>query len=803
MSSPLRGIVAVFIAAFFGCQVVDPLSGPPALEVTTLFVDQTPDGSHAVDRCLKELARSYVDDHDGVLFFDKTSKIRVTPPRREKSEPYHVHVLHRVAGQTLDHVVRQDGKGLIDVDVSRFEEPEALIVTSAALHLKEEDRPGPEGAHTYTAEGVAPSYTMSLKLVPSELWEPLVKLQHFRTELATPQGDFYMFTQAFNRRDMYLSWLDPAKNLRSLIDQDPYVYLKPVDAYLPPRLSVEVSTGKAVWQRAGTWPLPEWIDRLEGDADRKPFVFRTAERELFSFGPPARLDLALPKDPVAATARIDARFTGVGKDEGLKFVLACAYPLRGKGDYAARLQTHDITASDRAGSYTVSLEGLEPAISFPLTAAITHRFLNPWRTPAGMYRPVPPRQRIVLPSVPQVGPRRLHSRVVLPRYASHYDFLAFFGDGGATGRYRSLAEAYHGRPGDGPSPNVVPPTDIGTPPTPPPGTPPGGTDPGDDPAGDDPTNDPRNGGVPGAGMAGLGAGGNNGPNPPPGGGMPGITVTLKCPGKGGCGMNNCTCPKHMWTQSAVMNGIWQAFAPTGPADISFFGAHGASAPCHKVTKIAVVRVSYWGVGFQLIHVFYQVSVTFQPCMGVDKPPPPQPPPPPGVPPVGGPGPAGPGGGGGAAVVVVTGSLGGPDNVPLNVTITGLTESGPVTVTGGGLATTPGKTISLPYSDPGFMSQGGYIRNAFGGDTLPTWVFALNDQRIAGIASGFGLSYYGRPVGTEIVTSVGWNPNLTESWGIYVPGTAPSSPGGTTPPPPTTTTTGPGDYYNTGQTKPIR
>ena len=783
MSSPLRGIVAVSIAAFFGCQVVDPLSGPPALEVTTLFVDQTPDGSHALDRCLKELARSYADDHDGVLFFDKTSKIRVTPPRRDKSEPYHVHVLHRVAGRVLDNVVRQDSKGLIDVDVSRFEEPEALVVTSAALHLKEEERPGSDGTHV--AEGVAPAYTMSLKLVPSELWEPLVKLQHFRTELATPQGDLYMFTQSFNRRDMFLSWLDPAKNLRSVIEQDPYVYLKPVDAYLPPRLSVQVSTGNAVWQRAGTWPLPEWIDRLEGDAARNPFVFRTAERELFSFGPPARLDLTLPKDPVASTARIDARFTGVGKDEALRLVLACAYPLRGKSDYAARVQTHDIAASNRTGSYTVSLEGLEPGISFPLTAAITHRFLNPWRTPAGMYRPVPPRQRVVLPALPQVGPRSLHSRVVLPRYASHYDFLAFFGDGRGVSRYRSIAEAYHGRPGNGPSPNIVPPPPgPGTPPTPPPGSPPGPSPGGTTPGGTTGNNPTNNTGGGGAGL--MGAGGNNGPNPPPGGGMPGITITLKCPGKGGCGMNNCTCPNHMWTQSAVMNGIWQAFAPTGPADISFFGAHGASAPCHKVTKIAVVRVTYWGVGFQLIHVFYQVSVTFQPCMGVDKPPPPPPlqPPPPGVPPVGGPG-SGGSGSGGAAVVVVTGSLEGPDDVPLNVAMT---------------TTNPGPTIPLPYSDPGFMAQGGHIRNALGGDTLPTWVFVLNDQRIAGIASGFGLSYYGRPVGAEMVTSVGWNPNLSESWGIYQPTTTPGGSSGGSPPPPTCD---PSDYYCTGQTKPIR
>jgi len=789
----VRSILLGSLAAFIGCQAVDLRSGPPSLEVSTLFVDRQ---SHDAHECLKGLAKSYSDFPDGVLFFDKTSKVKAVPPRRAKSEPYHAHVLHRVAGgQVLDHVAVQDGSGLIEVDLSRFDDPECLIVTSAPLHLKEqESTPGAE-ALVAPAEGVIPAYTMSLKLVPSDQWEILVNQNPARVELETPWGTLHTFVQAFNRRDMFLSWHDPKKTLRTLIEQDPYVYLKQADAYLPPRLTVEVATDGVTWQRAGTWPMPEWIDRLEGEDAKKPFVFRIPERPLFSFEPPARVDLTMPKDPVATTARIDARFTGVRTKEALKFVLACAYPLRGKGDFAARIQTHDITASDRTGSYTAALDGLDPA-AFPLTAAITHRFINPWSMQGGMYRPVPPREKIVLAALPKPGPRRLHSSVFMPRYASHYDFLAFFGDAGAKGRYRSLAEAYHGRPGDGPSPNIIPPPVFGPPPTPLPVPPPGGD-------GDDPTNNRPGGGPLGAGMVGAGGGDKNDPDPPPG--MPGITVTLQCPGKGGCGMNNCTCPNHMWTQSAVMNGIWSAFAPTGPADISFFGAHGASAPCHKVTPIAVVRVSYWGVGFQLIHVFYQVSVTFQPCVGFDQPPPPPPPPPPVPPgggPVGGSGSGGPGSGAGS-LVVVTGSLQGPAEVPLNVTITGIKGGGPLTVNGGALTMTPGTTIPLPYSDPGLMAQGGYIRNVLGGGTLPTWVFALSEQRILGIASGFGLSYYARPAGGEVVSSVGWNPNLSESWGIYQPAIATGGSGGGsggTPPPPPPPTCDPNDYYCTGLTK---
>lgn len=131
--SPLRRCLLLSLAAFLGCQVIDPRSGPPALEVSILWVDSP---RHDAHHCLKELAQSYMDYQEGVLFFDKTSKVKVKPPHRENSEPYHIHVRHRVAGQILDALAVQEASGEIEVDLSRYEDPECLVITSAPLYLK-------------------------------------------------------------------------------------------------------------------------------------------------------------------------------------------------------------------------------------------------------------------------------------------------------------------------------------------------------------------------------------------------------------------------------------------------------------------------------------------------------------------------------------------------------------------------------------------------------------------------------------------------------------------------------------------
>lgn len=66
------------------------------------------------------------------------------------------------------------------MDLSRFDEPEALVVTSAPLRLSERRERG--------AEGVIPGYAMSFRLVPADQWQALVPLQRGRVELETPWG---------------------------------------------------------------------------------------------------------------------------------------------------------------------------------------------------------------------------------------------------------------------------------------------------------------------------------------------------------------------------------------------------------------------------------------------------------------------------------------------------------------------------------------------------------------------------------------------------------------------------------------
>ena len=73
---------------------------------------------HELSACItKGLAASYLTQTDGVLFFEKDSKIRVTPPRGGMTEKYHLHLIHRVAGEELDYVAMQEKNGLLELDL--------------------------------------------------------------------------------------------------------------------------------------------------------------------------------------------------------------------------------------------------------------------------------------------------------------------------------------------------------------------------------------------------------------------------------------------------------------------------------------------------------------------------------------------------------------------------------------------------------------------------------------------------------------------------------------------------------------
>lgn len=650
--SRVWGFLAV--AALAGCQTAPtgaeaPI--PPSARVRVVFTPQ----DHHAEQCLKALAASLEEVPDGVLFYDRDSRIRVTPPRGQGIEPYHCHVRHRVGNEICDSVVCQDAKGFVEVDLSRFDRPETLLVTSSALVWKSRKngvKPAP-GAPRPPDDPIMAPYAMSFRLVPSDQVEVLTSIQPFRYEVASPLGKLQVFVQSFNRRDFLCTWIDAGRKLGPLIAEDPHVYYRPEEGVIPPRLTVDVfdaATGKA-WQRAGTWHLPETIVREE-DPAKKPFVLRTARRDLVAFNAPPGVDLAVPTEPAGTSARIQARFSGLGEKDAIRLTLAARVPVRLNLDFNVRTQSDEINSGKREANYVV---GLNPDDPYPLTAALVHRFTQPWRMTGGMYRPEPP-LGVGTVTLDREGPEtlpRLPKRVVAPKYASHYDWVLFLGDGkGRAGQVdQGLLDCYQGKgPDEGPSPNIPPPPiDI-----------PGGGVPPPLPVVPPPPPSlviPPGGGTHQPGMGGSGLLGGLGPSkgdedpPPP---RPGkITINLSCPlGPEGCHQDPeaCKCPDHLWTMGQLMGIIAPAFP--GAADLSWSGLHGDMAPCCKKSLAGMLRVSTWSVDFQLHQTWYDVAVKFGPCAGKEMPPkqiPPKPPekpkeepPKPGGAPAPGPGPGGPG-----------------------------------------------------------------------------------------------------------------------------------------------------------------
>ncbi len=786
-------IVVLAVLAPLGCRSgPDEATGGRAsarFEVTFVGPD------HEVGGCLKALGDSLIDHPDGVLFFDRDSRIKVKPPRGRGVEPYHVHLEHRVAGETLDALVQADESGLIEIDLGRFNQPELLIVTSAGLHLRRKS-PGQKGAEREEAPSpVTAPYAMSFRLVPSDQAELLMSLQHFRYDVKTPVGTLSLFVQSYNRRDMLLAWVDARKKLDVLIKEDPYVYLKSSEGYVPPRVLVEVYEGGGkgrLWQRAGTWHIPDEAGSV-ADSGKRPFVFRTAQRELIAFDPPARVDLALPDEPSATSARVTARFSGVDATQGLRFVLAGQYPTGPRGESSVRVQSQEITAENPEGSYLFDLSDLDQS-RFPLTTTLAHRLVQPWVMHAGMYDRRPPRG-VASVSLDGGSLPRLHARILTPRYASHFDWITFFGGSGARGSAESDRTGASdgerpgggpdggpgdGGPGDGgPSPNVVPPPPPGF--MPPPPVPPVAGPPPAAPITPPPGAPPGGGPGLGLGLGAAGLGGGSGAcgcglGPAPGLPSPNcprednkckgycgqacpanghckskksgeILVKFPCPPKPqGCGnsIEDCKCPAHMWDMWDAMNSIQGLFP--GAADFAWFGAHGASAPCHEKTVVAQVRVTFWGAGFQLIEKWYDVAVTFEPCVklkggkvgggGVG---------------VGGgglgagtgPG-AGPGaGGGGPAASGGSGAGSGPGGVVATSAAASTAKGSlvPVTLTSSTETSTTETTAVTSVNDPGVITRATSIGTAvgvpfLGGSTLsiPTSTFAYDELTLGGIAS---------------------------------------------------------------------
>lgn len=585
----MKRAICVAILVALGCRGNG--DGTPAnqVRVEACFV---PTGRHAAKDCMKALAASHASLEDGLLFFERDSRLRVTPPRGHHAEPYHVHLEHRVAGQTLDHAAGQNEKGVIEIDLSKFDEPERVIVASSAHKA------------TGTRESaVTPPYVLSLRLLPADQ-KFVMDLQDWRYEVKTEVGTLSVFVQPHGRGDMLLTWVDGERSLDSVIQETPYVYAKGEDAYLPPRLVVDVTTARGtVWGRAATYPRP---------AGSSPLVLRTPRRELIGFAPPARVEVALPEKPAGTSALIGAKYSELRATDSLRFVLGAAYPVAARGgDFAARVTTHEVAHETGEASYVADLGHLD-ASAFPVTSALVFRLVAPWRLRAGMYRPVPPRGTATVSLKAGGDLPKLHGKVLIPRHASHYDWLVFYGAGKSGDGVPGLLSEYWGGggPAGGPSPNVVPP---GVPVLPTAGPAPtpdarrlGGTD-------DTRTREERNN--------------DNGT----------IVVNLFCPPKPhGCGQDaaSCQCIPHVWNMSDVMGLIQQAFPRA--CDFAWSGLHGDLADCHKVTEIGQARISWWGDSFQLNHKWFDVKVRFGPCKGKQKdppfPPPPPPPPPPPKPP---------------------------------------------------------------------------------------------------------------------------------------------------------------------------
>ncbi|HLY10354.1 MAG TPA: hypothetical protein VKW04_13705, partial [Planctomycetota bacterium] len=611
--------VVLALSAAAGCRTGELVTREKPVHVETVFVEQ----DHKIQACMKDLAASYLDLQDSVLFVDRDSTLRIKPPSMAGSEPYHAHLGQRVGGHLLDQVFHQNAEGRIEIDLSHYADPETLIITSAACEILQQEVPSyVKKAHpgAQPEKGIAPPYVVSYKLLPAETASTIIPLQSFRYDIETPVGVLHLLPTSFNRMDQILTLVDPSRKLSDLMDEDPYVTIAKYNTAIVPRLTVEVlGTGGQVWERTGTWHTPSGLDRLFKPGE-KPFVIRSDERELISFAQPPRVDLVLPEGVPATSARIGATFSGVGEKDSLKFVLGCVYPSGRKGDFGARVQTHDISKDTKTAIYTADLDHLPPE-AFPLTSSITHRLVQPYRLTGGRFAPQEPQGKVVLASIAKTNRPKGPENVVFARYASHYDFLLFFG-GGPGAPPTSLANSYRNGTDNTPSTNLTPPPPgggNGLPPiliTPPP------SEGGGSSAGGGPDSN-----------CGCGNKGENCPADQPCKGhcapcrcqgnnnnSGSIVVPLTCVMKGtGCQPDNeCQCGPHTWSESDCMSFIGNM--TKGAAETAWFGGQFGLAPCHAVTPVAMLRVTFWGAGLQKIYQWYVVSVTFGPCAPVGQPP---------------------------------------------------------------------------------------------------------------------------------------------------------------------------------------
>lgn len=802
------------LVAFPGCSLMGGAgsSDRPKAKAETVFVV----AGHSIAACLHpEVARSHADLPDSVLFFDRDSKIVATPPTKKGAVAYHLHLLHRVGDRTLDFLVKQDAaKGRIELDLSRFDQPEELLVVSDGRRIVEDESARPEAGRR--EEIPTPPYVLSFRLLPAEgRIDTILSLQRHRWEIETESGKVTLVTGSPNRRDHLLTFFDPSKSHLTLVAEDPYVYVPTLGGAIPPRLTIQVHTAGPegrIWQKAATYHMPDRIAR----AGEKPFLFRTSKRDLIAFDPAPRADLELPKDPAGTSALVQVIPSGLSEKDVLKVFLACVYPSGPKGETAAWVKSCDLGGSSTGETAAIDLGHLDASL-FPLTSALAMRSVLPWKLTAGLYAPEPPLGKASVSLAAPAGKLPGYSRFLSPKYASHYDFLRFLGTGSGAKKGSSLLDDYQRNPGPD-DPNMTPP-----PPQPPPGVGPG-------PGGGG--TQPVPGAVAGAG-GGLGGGpdsycgcGKNGASCPNkagpcrgtcGKGCPAngccdagvnidggtFQVTFPCPPKGkSCGQNeqDCKCAPHQWDGAALSAAVTAAinankflrerFADTDPPNPPLgFG------PCHQVTHAADIIAHFWknpptAIGMPNLaqyHVTYHVNATFTPCIGVPKPP-------------------------GIGLlqpmepnIIVPGHPGGTPqsfaNVPMSTgTSTGTSLTGNISISVVD-PINPITTSHNPAIDPNTIVDVSVATNALNGATgtnldggstnsLFAAILHVDVDTLLGIQSAFNAigaatssAWLGRPVNVL---------NGPDSWDLSLPTTQwaayqqPSSGGGTTPTPPPST-----------------
>ncbi len=604
-------IGAVALAALLAC-VVGPKPAPlPEHTVECQFVP--PD--HVAATCLHGLSPSLLELPDTTLFYEKDSILRINAPAG--FENYHIHLFHKVGDIDMEQVVGPANKatGVLTINLADFARPETLVIASSDHRATPTAAAPPET--TALGAAILPPYALSFKLAPRSQAAMLLGLQPFRYELESPHGTLHLLVTPANRGDMLLSLIDLDQKL-SRAFKDAYFHFRPADAALAPRLTVEVATKEGkTWQRAGTWPVsPGALASTKGaeGADALLFVLRTFRKDLIPFGPPAELALVYPKEAPEVTATVTGRMAGTREKAEYKLVVSHAVPDdRAAKSYAFKTQTVTLTHEKPEQSLSVDLSSVDGG-KFPVTSTIAHRLVTPWTTKGGLYAPVPPLGRTVLRSDPFDNGPSAPAHIICASSAAYFDLVNFKGDSGAA-KLRLMRQL---GPTGGTSPNTTP-TDAG-----PDG---GGWFDGSWNPGSDPNSNPAGSATPagasGSSSGSSGPGGSNlnwtpelippPPNPPD---PPEILVRLKC----GCKYAvECKCPPHMWNMTDVMNRIMaskyvvdSAGKKYEVADYSWFGAHGASVPCHEKKQIGSVRIAVW-VGLNLVQRMFSVFVEFGPC----------------------------------------------------------------------------------------------------------------------------------------------------------------------------------------------